>query len=131
MRRLFAFLPVLLLALLPFTAQACTATSETDVSTISSAIANGHSFDKHKGEFVMGVNIGGVAYTGPTVNTNADFAKVIAATMASTTEKPLSSKRYAWYGGTDNVVVIFDPNSDDCGTAFRPTGGMAYYNGLS
>lgn len=132
MRRLFAVLPVLLLALLPFTAQAaCATTDKTKTSVISGAISTGHAYAKHKGEFTKGLNIGGVAYPGATVASNADFATVIAATMGSGTNKGLSGGRHAWYSSGDNVVVIFNPTAGDCGTAFRPTGGISYYNGLS
>jgi hypothetical protein len=81
-------------------------------------IANGHAFDKHLGEF-------------PEVSTRQEFQQVIDNVIENPTDsKSLSNGRTAYYDSQSNTLVITDPSSADGGTAFRPTNGVGYYNGL-
>lgn len=42
--------------------------------------------------------------------------------------KELAGDRIAWWENKTGTVVIFNPNKKDCGTAFRPDDGKAYYD---
>jgi filamentous hemagglutinin len=89
---------------------------------IADAIANGHAFAKHvllKGEFK---NVG--------VSTVQQFADHIADVMENGTVRSLSNGRTAYWGDSSGTVVIHDPGSADLGTAFQPTNGISYFNGL-
>jgi len=43
----------------------------------------------------------------------------------------LANDRIAWWEDKTGTVVIFDPNNEDCGSAFRPSKGKKYYDDLS
>jgi RHS repeat-associated protein len=80
-------------------------------------IANGHAWAKHQGEF-PGWSQG-------------DFEGAIKETMQGPDEmKSLSNGRTAYWNSKQNMVVIEDPANVDSGTAFRPTNGKAYFDGL-
>jgi RHS repeat-associated protein len=80
-------------------------------------IANGHSWTKHQGEF-PGWDKG-------------KFESTVGDTMQNPDEvKSLSNNRTAYWNSKENMVVIKDPANADGGTAFRPTNGKAYFDGL-
>jgi filamentous hemagglutinin len=82
---------------------------------IASQIANGHSWDKHQGEF-PGWSQG-------------DFQRAVEETIQSPDDvKGLSDGRTAYWNDKESMVVIHDPSSPDGGTAFRPTDGKAYFD---
>lgn len=83
----------------------------------SQEIAGGHAFTKHVVE--------GGEFLG--VRTRAEFAQVIENTMGGVS-KALSGGRTAYW--KDGVVVIRNPGAVDGGTAFVPTNGFAYFEGL-
>jgi RHS repeat-associated protein len=87
----------------------------------SDAIANGHAFGKHviqQGEF-------------PGITTSDQFAREIEGVVSNpTASKPLLRGRSAYYDEPSNTLVIRDPRSPDGGTAFRPSAGRRYYDGL-
>ena len=59
------------------------------------------------------------------------FESTVSDTMKSPDEvKSLSNNRTAYWNAKENMVVIEDPANADGGTAFRPTGGKAYFDGL-
>ncbi len=94
---------------------------ETEGNSVAEDIANGHAYDKHvveQGEY-------------PEITTRGQFQQVIQNTIDNATEeKLLSGGRYAYWYGNDGTVVITDPGNPDGGTAFRPTGGYSYFQGL-
>jgi RHS repeat-associated protein len=90
------------------------------ISSEAKAIAAGHAFSKHGGEFA---DIG--------INTEEQFAKHIERVMTNpTATRDLEKGRVAYWDAQSGTVVIHDPNSLDGGTAFIPTRGLDYFNGL-
>jgi hypothetical protein len=83
-------------------------------------IAGGHAFDKHvidQGEF-------------PGVTTRSQFAQKIESVIRNGEAKSLSGGRIAWWDSGSGTVVIRNPGAVDGGTAFVPTNGRAYFDGL-
>ncbi|SHM26796.1 RHS repeat-associated core domain-containing protein [Rhodanobacter sp. OK091] len=90
------------------------------ISSEAKAIASGHAFSKHGGEFA---DIG--------INTEEQFARHIERVMTNpTATRDLERGRVAYWDAQSGTVVIHDPNSLDGGTAFIPTRGLDYFNGL-
>jgi len=90
------------------------------IASEARAIASGHAFSKHGGEFA---DIG--------INTQEQFAKHIDRVMRNpTATRNLERGRVAYWDAESGTVVIHDPNSADGGTAFIPTRGVDYFNGL-
>jgi hypothetical protein len=109
-------------------AQATTCGATTN-SAIADKIANGHAWTDHKQEFVAGAIFGGLAMpASPKVTTVAEFKSHVLTVMGSSTNKTLLRGRKAWWLASTGTITIFDPNSVDCGTTFRPTPGKAYYD---
>jgi filamentous hemagglutinin len=82
------------------------------------AIANGHAFNDHRGEF-------------PEIENREEFAQLIDDIMNNPSEvKPLSNGRTAYWDATSNTLVIKDPGDIDGGTAFRPTERKNYFDRL-
>lgn len=105
--------------------------SATTAPTIATHISNGHAFTKHGGEFVNGVVMNGLAFPDATLASKSAFATFLQPIIGGTgTSKALSSSRHAFWDARTGTVVIFNPGADDCGTAFRPTAGEAYYTSL-
>lgn len=129
-RRIRAALLALAFALavpLPVLA-ACPATT---VATQATAIANGHAFAKHQGEFVTGRVIDGLPYPLPTIVTQLQFASLIEGIInAPDQHKALINNRTAYWSGGIGTVVIVNLNADDCGSVFRPNAGFTYYDEL-
>ena len=83
-------------------------------------IAGGHAFDKHIGEFG---DFG--------IMTREQFAGHIEDVINNSTElKSLSGGRTAYWDPSSGTVVIRNPSAADGGTAFIPSDGKAYYDGL-
>ena len=62
--------------------------------------------------------------------TKSAFEPIVKQVMDSPDEtKDLERKRKAYWKG--DVVVIYDPNSNDKGTCFKPTTGKDYYDKLT
>ena len=85
-------------------------------------IAGGHAFEKHvltQGEFPG------------FIRTRQQFTDHIADVMSNpTASRTLGGGRTAfWHEGT-GTVVIRNPRAADLGTAFQPTNGRAYFDGL-
>lgn len=105
---------------------ACTATTTT---AIADKIANGHSWGKHGAEYPAGTVIAGLAMpASPRVTTVAEFKALIQGVIGSSTNKTLVRGRKAYWGSPTGTIVVYDPNSVDCGTAFRPVDGKPYYD---
>jgi filamentous hemagglutinin len=85
-------------------------------------IANGHAFEKHviqQKEF------------GNSISTPQEFAKIIEDTLNNPSAmKQLGNGRSAYWNDSLGMVVIRNPNASDGGTAFKPTTGKVYYDGL-
>lgn len=98
----------------------------------ATAIANGHSFEKHHAEFVQGESKKArVKFPGPTITSKGEFATFINGIMTKPTySKELINKRIAYWDTRTGTVVILDLLADDCGTAFRPYDGLPFYNQL-
>ena len=80
-------------------------------------IARGHAWIKHHEEF-------------PGLS-QAEFASLIEQGMTDASEaKNLSVGRTAFWDETTGTVVIYDPNSPDLGTAFKPVRGRSYFDFL-
>jgi filamentous hemagglutinin len=86
-------------------------------------IAGGHAFEKHvldKGEF-----------KGLGIRTREQFANHIENVVNNpTASRQLSGGRSAYWQDSTGTVVIRDPRAADGGTAFQPTNGRAYFDGL-
>jgi RHS repeat-associated protein len=84
----------------------------------ASQIANGHAWTKHQGEF-------------PGWD-QSKFENTVKDTMQQPDEvRSLSNNRTAYWNAKENMVVIEDPANADGGTAFRPTNGKSYFDGLN
>jgi filamentous hemagglutinin len=87
-------------------------------SSDAQQIANGHAWPKHRGDF-------------PEFSTEAEFAQHIDQILANpSASKSLARGRAAFWDDKTKTVVIRDPNSPDLGTAFKPSGGKAYFDNL-
>ena len=82
-----------------------------DPAAIAEQIARGHAFEKHAREYRPGQMV--------TRNLRQPDA-----------ERRLARGRRAYWEEDFGGVVIFDPNNDDCGTAFRPRRGKEYFDQL-
>ena len=75
----------------------------------SQAIADGHAFGKHIGEFA---DLG--------ISTDAQFQRHVENVINNATNTgPLSNGRSYFYDAMSNTIVIKNPNALDAGTAFR------------
>lgn len=104
----------------------CPATTYPEVAE---KIAHGHSWGKHRNEFVSGVVMAGLAMPSNVQITNInEFQSHILSTISSSENKILSHGRQAFWDFSTGTIVFYDPYSNDCGTAFRPTAGKQYYD---
>jgi filamentous hemagglutinin len=96
---------------------AAAAIVEASAEADATLIANGHAFLKHAGEF------GSVSQAG--------FKELVKDTISHPSDfKYLSNGRSAFWSESNQMVVIRNPGAVDGGTAFSPTAGKAYFNGL-
>jgi filamentous hemagglutinin len=111
MKRIFmTLIPTLILAVAAYAA--------VDDATLQS-IANGHAYQKHV--------VTNKEY--PEITTKAQFFSLIKGVVGSpTATKNMPRSRTAYWGEAAKTIVIVDPASTDKGTAFRPTGGKAYFD---
>ncbi len=96
---------------------------EPSLKPVAEAISQGHAFDKHvlNGEFK---DLG--------ITTPEQFSEHVSQVMGNAegaNVRVLSGERIAYWDDSSGTVVIFDPNSPDLGTAFRPPNGRAYFDG--
>ena len=86
-------------------------------------IAGGHAFEKHviqRGEFA-----------GLGIRTREQFARHIENVVNNPSAyRQLSGGRTAFWDDVTGTVVIRNPRAADGGTAFRPTSGREYFDGL-
>lgn len=107
----------------------CTAT---DNATTSAAIAHGHAYTKHHAEFDNGAVIDGVAFPDLNITNANDFAIFLDGILdAPSQNKVLNNNRHGYWDDVTKTVIIVNQGVTDCGTAFRPMAGVAYYDGLS
>ncbi len=108
----------------------CTA-DPVDHKDLAAEIAYGHSFTKHWAEFVEGFVIDGLAFPDPTIESADEFAGFLTKILDNpTVSRSLSSSRTAHWDDRTGTVIIYNPLPKDCGTAFRPNHGKAYFDGL-
>ena len=92
-----------------------------EIEPAAAAIANGHAFGKHAGEF-----------SGMTSEQQfQSLVQDVIANAKGSDVKNLSNGRSAYWDNAKGVVVIHDPSRPDQGTAFVPTLGRAYFDGLT
>lgn len=97
---------------------------------IAAKIASGHAWRNHKSEFVSGKVIAGLAMpSSPKITSSSSFRAHIFSVISSGKKKSLKSGRRAYWWASTGTIVIYDPRSNDCGTAFRPSKGKNYFNG--
>ncbi|MDD2368786.1 MAG: hypothetical protein PHQ90_05740 [Sulfuricurvum sp.] len=119
------FVTLLLIAMSSLYAQ-CTATTYPEVAE---KIAYGHSWEKHRNEFTAGIVMAGLAMPSSVQVTNVkEFESHILSIISSSTNKSLSNGRRAFWDYATGTIVFYDPYSNDCGTAFRPTAGKQYFD---
>jgi hypothetical protein len=93
-----------------------------DPSSVGLKIANGHAFQKHQAELLA---IG--------IRDQRTFSEVVQRTMQEATaenRKALTRGRVAYWNPSHNLVVIYDPERSDAGTAFVPKNGKTYFEQL-
>ncbi len=87
--------------------------------TVADQISNGHAWSQHQGEFPGW--------------SQQKFTQKIQETIdnaSGSNVRNLSNGRTAYWNAQEGMVVIRDPGSPHGGTAFRPTNGRAYFEGL-
>ncbi len=105
---------------------ACGAASN---AQFAAAIAHGHAYTKHAAEFVNGAVEAGLAFPDPTIANANDFAGFLEGILnAPTQNKALVNGRHGYWDATTGTIIITNANVNDCGTAFRPSAGVTYYN---
>lgn len=83
-------------------------------------IAGGHALIKHAGELV-----------GVGITTREQFARHVERIMTNASAfRELRNGRSAFWDDATGTVVIRNPSAVHGGTAFRPTTGRAYFEGL-
>ena len=50
------------------------------------------------------------------------------ATALNVESKDMSSDRIAWWENNTGTYVVYNPDEDECGSAFRPSSGKEYYD---
>ncbi|MBO6771276.1 MULTISPECIES: hypothetical protein [unclassified Thalassospira] len=110
----------------PSHAASCSATTN---SAFATTIANGHAYTKHKDEFVKGKVIDNLAFPDATIASAGEFATFLEGILDAPSEnKSLANSRAAYWDSRTGTIIITNANAGDCGTAFRPTDGVTYYN---
>lgn len=134
MRAVVALLALLLLALPASGAAAKGRCAAETLSEVATFIAEGHAYDKHvrhEGQFRAGYAVHGVPFPGPTISSEDVFAAFLGAILSDTkARRRLQNDRFAFWDAASGTVVIVNLGADDCGTAFRPDRGRAYFDGL-
>ena len=133
LRRLLAVVitavSLLSISLPAFADNDCTATNTTE---FANKIAYGHAFTKHSAEFMHGVSISGLAFPDPTIANEDAFATFLEGILGAPSNfKNLMNHRAAYWDARTGTVVITNLAPVDCGTAFRPLMGKAYYDALN
>lgn len=93
-------------------------------------VANGHGWTEHSQEFRAGTVIAGLAMPStPKVTTRTEYQSLMLTIVRSSQfAASLISNRKAWWWKATGTIVFFDSGSPDCGTAFRPDEGKAYFD---
>lgn len=127
MKKVFYIIGVF--AFLNVTSSAYAACPVSSNDGIAAKIASGHAWRQHKSEFVSGKVIAGLAMpSSPKITSSSSFKTHVLSVISSGKKKSLNRGRKAYWGASTGTIVIYDPRSDDCGTAFRPSKGKDYFN---
>ncbi|MBI1207034.1 MAG: hypothetical protein GC191_07060 [Azospirillum sp.] len=105
-----------------------------DPAAAAAAIGQGHAFGKHvvaEHQFAPGSVVAGLAFRGPAITDRDAFARFLQGIVGRPSEtRPLSNRRQAYWHTPTGTVVILNAKAGDCGTAFRPDAGKAYFDRL-
>ncbi len=108
----------------------CTANTA-DHTDLANKIAHGHAFTKHSAEFVKGAEKAGLKFPDPTIGNADAFATFLKDILDDPdVSRGLSNGRTAHWDSRTGTVIIYNPIPADCGTAFRPDLGKAYFDDL-
>ena len=132
MKNTIRIVAIMLISFINFSALAANECTGESITSISGTIAKGHAYYKHVikgGQYKKGKIIAGLAMpSSPKVNSISTFENLIKVVMSTSSGKKLLRGRKAYWNVSTGTIVIYDPSSKDCGTAFRPTKGKEYYN---
>lgn len=101
----------------------CTATDNAGKAAKIAA----HSWPNHSSEFVKGNVVARKAYPTKTLASQADLASKVASILGGY-GTPIADGRTKYWEAATGTIVIFNSRAADCGTAFRPNRGKAYYD---
>jgi hypothetical protein len=103
----------------------CTAVSASDIAGKIAA----HGWSTHSAEYVAGTVMAGLPMPStPKITTVAEFKSYVQSVMGGSVNRVNpAGKKYFW-GASTGTFVVYNPYAVDCGTAFRPKEGKAYYD---
>ena len=102
--------------------------SVTTNEEIADKIAHGHAWTNHGSEFSEKKKIANIEMPDTQkIATVEDFQNHISTIITINTPKTIPGNRKVYWDALTGTIVFYDPNSNDCGTAFRPNDGQAYY----
>jgi hypothetical protein len=89
-----------------------------EIKEVARKMANGHGFQKH---VIRQREFPGM--------TRAKYQNMVEEIMAQPSEiRGLRNGRRAYWDESRKVVVVYDPNAKDCGSAFKPREGYDYFS---
>ncbi|HEX5710363.1 MAG TPA: excalibur calcium-binding domain-containing protein [Sulfuricurvum sp.] len=95
---------------------------------IADKIAHGHAWTNHVNEFSEKKRIANIEMPDTQkIATAEDFQNHIITIITTNTPKIIPGNRKVYWDAHTGTIVFYDPNSNDCGTAFRPNDGKEYY----
>jgi hypothetical protein len=104
--------------------------AEGDTAKWINRVANGHGWTEHSQEFRAGTVIAALAKpSSPKVTNRTEYQSLILNIVRSSqVNTSLIGSRKAWWWKATGTIVFFDSGNSDCGTAFRPDDGRAYFD---
>lgn len=95
---------------------------------IAYKISHGHAWINHAEEFSEKKRIANLEMPATQkIDTPEEFQHHIVAIMETRASKNIPGNRQVYWDDYTGTIVFYDPNSNDCGTAFRPNDGKEYY----
>lgn len=125
LNRIFTLCCFLLITTIAVYAECLVMTNE----EIADKIAHGHAWTNHANEFSEKKKIANkeIPETQKIANPE-EFQNHITTIMTTKTPKIIPGNRKVYWDENTETIVFYDPFSNDCGTAFRPNDGKAYYD---